>query len=253
MSVALSPRGTIIYPDSDGKPMSDNTKQSRWIVTLFDNLLALFRKSADVFVAADLLWYPVEGEPETRAAPDVMVAFGRPKGDRGSYKQWEENDVPVTIAFEILSPQNSYFEMADKLDFYDRYGVEEYYVYDPDSNKLVVYIRQTASLIRDYAVDGFVSPRLGIRIQLDEPEMTIYRPDGRPFLTFEELEEVRLAAVERVDTAEKKAADAENIVTVLRQHLARIVELSRKARASQASAEELQELDRLEQQATPPT
>ena len=31
MHVSLSslPRGTIIYPDSDGKPMADNTKQAR--------------------------------------------------------------------------------------------------------------------------------------------------------------------------------------------------------------------------------
>ncbi len=28
----------IIYPDSDGKPMADNTKQFRWIVTIKENL-----------------------------------------------------------------------------------------------------------------------------------------------------------------------------------------------------------------------
>jgi hypothetical protein len=45
----------IVYPERDGKPTADNTKQARWIVILFDNLLALFSGVADVFIAADIL------------------------------------------------------------------------------------------------------------------------------------------------------------------------------------------------------
>jgi len=69
----------IVYPESDGKPMADNTRQLESIVYLYDNLSALFADREDVFVAADLFWYPVEGHPEIRTAPDVMVAFGLPK------------------------------------------------------------------------------------------------------------------------------------------------------------------------------
>lgn len=29
----------IIYPDSDGEPIADNTKQFRWIVTIKENLV----------------------------------------------------------------------------------------------------------------------------------------------------------------------------------------------------------------------
>src|SRR6266481_5332706 len=97
---ATQPGPAVIgYPESDGKPMADNTKQLRWIVVLFGNLSALFRDRQDVFVAANLFWYPVEGENEVRAAPDVLVVFGRPKGDRGSYRQWEEDNVPMTVVF----------------------------------------------------------------------------------------------------------------------------------------------------------
>jgi Uma2 family endonuclease len=85
----------IIYPDSDGNPMSDNTKQYEWIVKIKENLEILFAPNDDVFIAGDLLWYPVEGSVKTRQAPDVMVVFGRPKGDRGSYKQWQENNIPL--------------------------------------------------------------------------------------------------------------------------------------------------------------
>jgi hypothetical protein len=83
----------ITYPQSDGNPMADNTKQFRWIVTIQGGLDALFRDHPDIFVAGDLLWYPVEGHPEICTAPDAMVVFGRPKGDRGSYLQWEEGGV----------------------------------------------------------------------------------------------------------------------------------------------------------------
>lgn len=50
----------IIYPDSDAKPMADNTLQFRWIVTIEGGLDALFADRPDVFVAGDLLWYPVD-------------------------------------------------------------------------------------------------------------------------------------------------------------------------------------------------
>jgi hypothetical protein len=53
-------------------------------VTIKENLELVFADNPEVFVAGDLLWYPVEGNNKLRIAPDVMVAFGRPKGDRGS-------------------------------------------------------------------------------------------------------------------------------------------------------------------------
>jgi len=57
----------IIYPDSDGEPMADNTKQFRWIVTVKENLEILFANIIiDVFVAGDLLWYPVQGNNKIR-------------------------------------------------------------------------------------------------------------------------------------------------------------------------------------------
>lgn len=231
-NTTLASSGPVSYPESDGKPTADNTKQGRWIVLLYDNLTALFRAVQDVFVAQNLYWYPVEGQPEVRTAPDVLLSFGRPKGDRGSYKQWEEGNTPLTVVFEILSPGNTYREMDDKLDFYDEYGVEEYYVYDPDSNHLTVYVRRGEVFRKVRPLAGFVSPRLGIRFDLSEPELVVYGPDGKRFLTFEELK----------DTQE----DAENRVR-------RLAELSRKARRGQATTEELQELDRLEEQSSLPS
>src|SRR5262249_339924 len=132
----------VVYPDSDGMPMSDNTLQFEWITTIKLGLDDVFRDREDVFVAGDLLWYPVEGQPDIRIGPDVLVAFGRPGGYRGSYKQWEEGGIPPQVVFEILSPNNSLHEMVRKLRFYERYGVEEYYSYDRDHRSLEVWGRR---------------------------------------------------------------------------------------------------------------
>jgi Uma2 family endonuclease len=125
---SLSSPPDIHYPDSDGKPMADNTLQFRWILVIEQNIDWLFAEDPDVFVAGDLLWYPVEGNNRLSMAPDTMVVFGRPKGYRGSYQQWREDNIPPQVVFEILSPSNTMREMERKLLLYHSYGVEEYYL-----------------------------------------------------------------------------------------------------------------------------
>jgi Uma2 family endonuclease len=213
---ALSPN-SIIYPDSDGQPMADNTKQFRWIVTIKENLEILFADQADVFVAGDLLWYPVEGNNRLCQAPDVMVALGRPKGDRGSYQQWREANIAPQVVFEILSPSNSGLEMSRKLLFYQQYGVEEYYQYDPDHHDLVGSQRINGSLLAIPEMQGWVSPRLGIRFELAAETLIIYAPDGEPFLTPVELAQQRDLARQQVVHEQQRADAAQQQATAAQQ------------------------------------
>jgi Uma2 family endonuclease len=189
----------IVYPDSDGRPMADNTLQFRWIMTIQGGLDALFRTDPNVFVAGDLLWYPVEGHPDIRVAPDALVVFGRPKGYRGPYRQWVEGGVAPQVVFEVLSPGNTPVEMQQKLNFYDRYGVEEYYLYDPDSLALRGWQRQGDHLVPIPQTDGWVSPRLRVRFDLSAGELQIIGPDGRPFASYVELAAQRDQAQERAE------------------------------------------------------
>ena len=179
----------IIYPSDDGLPMSDNTLQFEYIVSLKQGFADLYRDDPNVFVAGNLLWYPVEGEPGIRRAPDALVAFGRPKGDRGSYLQWQEGGIAPQVVFEVLSPGNTLTEMGRKLRFYDLYGVEEYYIYDPDRNDLSGWQRQNGRMEVIEELNGWTSPLLGIRFELLPDDMRIIRPDGQPFLTYVELEQ----------------------------------------------------------------
>jgi Uma2 family endonuclease len=211
----------LIYPDSDGQPMADNTKQFRWIVTIKENLELLFANNSNVFIAGDLLWYPVKGDNKTRQAPDVMVAFGRPKGDRGSYQQWKEEHIAPQVVFEILSPGNRLKAMAHKLKFYERYGVEEYYLYEPDDIDLIGWLRSDDQLDVIEEMNGWVSPRLGIRFQVTTDNLEIYTPSGEKFLTYVELgqlmEQERQRAEEALDQLEQERQRYQALEALLRE------------------------------------
>lgn len=206
MSTITPPRQEIEYPDSDGRPMADNTLQFEWIVTIKENLGALFGNDPNVFVAGDLLWYPVEGQPTIRTAPDALVAFGRPKGYRGSYQQWREANVAPQVVFEILSPGNRFPEMLRKFQFYERYGVEEYYLYDPETGEATGWLREGNVLREIPSMNGWISPRLGVRFELTSGELRLYRPGGQPFTTFLELIRQREALEKERDDARSQAA-----------------------------------------------
>jgi Uma2 family endonuclease len=203
-------RPAIEYPDSDGLPMADNTLQYEWIVTIKGGLDAVFIDDPNVFVAGDLLWYPVEGKPTIRIAPDAMVAIGRPKGYRGSYKQWEEGNRAPQVVFEVLSPGNRPAEMIRKFQFYEQYGVEEYYIYNPDNGALDGWLRVGDRLEEVPEMAGFVSPRLGIRFDPGEgpDNLRIFGPDGSRFLTFAEWVEKAKADERRADAEHERAEQA---------------------------------------------
>ena len=198
----------VEYPDNDGRPMSENTLQFEWIVTIKEGLATLFADRADVFVAGDLLWSPLEGNTKKRTAPDAMVAFGRPQGYRGSYMQWEEAGIAPQVVFEVLSPGNRAGEMRHKFQFYQHFGVEEYYIYDPDRNTLKGWLRQDDRLVAIPAMQGWTSPKLGIRFELVADTLRLIRPDGQAFLTYLELFQDRDAERQRAD-AERQRADAQ--------------------------------------------
>ena len=225
----------IIYPESDGKPLSDNTKQFELITVIQGNIDTIVLD----FVAGNLSWFPVEMQTEINVAPDVMVVFGRPKGHRRSYRQWEEGNIPPQVTFEIASPSNSRQELEQKkLEFYNTYGVEEYYLYDPDRLHLMGWIRWGGELQPIVSMLGWVSPRLGIRFEMIDHDLKLFKPNGEAFATYRELTE--------------RARRAEALVEIERQR----VELERqqaeterqRAREAETKARESEQQKLFEQQ-----
>lgn len=205
-----TPKRAVHYPDSDGLPMSDNTLQYQYIVSTVAGFQELYSGRGDVFVAGDLLWYPTEGDNVTRSAPDAMIAFGRPPGHRGSYRQWEEGGIAPQVVFEILSPGNRLADRNRKLAFYLQFGVEEFYEYDPDRGDLAGWLREGGQLRPIAEMEGWVSPRTGVKFALRDGMLELTRPDGRRFLTYDELIEQRMLAESEGARAESERARADS-------------------------------------------
>ncbi len=129
------PPTAIEYPSSDGKPMAETDVHISLMSDLRYILLDFFRDEPDVYVAADLLLYYVEGEPRRRVAPDVFVARGVGKHSRRIYKLWEEGGPPETI-FEISSRQTWREDLQEKWRLYEQLGVREYFIFDPEYDYL---------------------------------------------------------------------------------------------------------------------
>ena len=231
-------KSNIIYPENNGEPMSNNTEQFRLIVEIKENLELVFANDQNVFIAGDLLWYPVEGKNKLCQAPDVMVVFGVPKGYRGSYQQWFENDIAPQVAFEILSPGNRSAPMIEKLKFYECYGVEEYYVYDPEKLELTGWLRVEGQFEAIEQMDGWVSPRLGVRFQLSETGLEMFGPSGEPFVSFVELARLRQEAQMRAEQ-ERLRAEQERLRADEEQQRAQQAEMMLEQERSRSQALEL--------------
>ena len=220
-SVANAKPSHVEYPDSDGKPMADNTLQWDAIAYVVGALRGWFMDRLDVFVAGDLLWYYEEGNPKARIAPDGLIAIGRPPGYRGSYIQWVEGGICPQVVFEVLSPKNTAGEMQRKYALYARLGCMEYYLIDPYLKKISGFERTERGLIFLADAVGRRSPALGLELRFDDEIFRFADQQGNELPTMVEAigaasrsaaaaaeVTVRLVAAE----AEAKRADVERLI-----------------------------------------
>ena len=224
----------VIYPESDDQPMAENFLQSIVIRTLVGGFERIYAGRTDVIVGGDFFCYPVKGDPSIVVAADAMVIVQVPEPldilAIGSYRQWEHGGHPA-LAVEVLSPRNSWAEMARKRRFYDQHGVDEYWVFDPRDGTLEVWVRDGEHLteVPDPG-GGWISPTTGVHVHVEGIELVVHDPDGRRrWLTPAQEGERGDAESARAD-AESARADAES---------ARAVAESARADAESARAAEL--------------
>ena len=200
----------VHYPDSDGKPMAENTLQFEWISTVKWNLETQFHDRSDVFVAGDHLIYPVEGDATIRQAPDIYVAFGVPKGHRGSYKVFEESHIFPQVVFEVWSPSNTVADMAITREFYEHYGAEEFVIIYPDFPAHVdIWQRSDDRFHKVANAAAWTSPRLGIRFKIGKGTVAMLGPDGKVFQNPTEIALQRNEAERALLIAEEDLFDSE--------------------------------------------
>jgi Uma2 family endonuclease len=225
------------YPSSDGQPIADNTLQFEWISTLKWGLDDLFRDRPDVFVAGDHLIYPVADHEEICLAPDVFVAFGRPKGHRSCYRLWDEGGIFPQVIFEVWSPSNRQQQMTTRFRFYEQHGAEEYYIIYPERPSFIDgWSRDGNRLLPIDNITTWTSPLLGLRFELFRGNLNIIRPDNTRFLTYVE---VRQQLADERTRANQVAAERDAERARAEQERARAEQEARRAERLAAKLREL--------------
>jgi hypothetical protein len=95
-------------------------------------------------------------------------------------------------------------------------GPDCYIVYPELPAAIDGWQRENGKFVAIPEMNGFVSPRLGIRFELRNENVVVHHPDGKQFLSFVELgtyadrENARaIAEQQRAETAEQRAETAE--------------------------------------------
>lgn len=186
------------YPSSDGKPMAESDLHRKEMMYLIEALEGWYEDAPDVYVAGDLLLYYVRGDRRSVVAPDVFVVKGIPRGNRKSYKLWEEKKGP-SFVIEVTSDSTRDVDLGRKRTLYEQWGVEEYFLHDPTNDYLEPGLQGYRLVNGRYQKiapepDGsLLSRATGLRLRREGNCLRLIDPaKGKPLLGAQELrEEVR--------------------------------------------------------------
>jgi Uma2 family endonuclease len=141
----------VFYPTEERKKMGETDFHYQQIKLLFDMLQIFFESRQDVYFASDIMFYYEEGNANKRFAPDLMICFGVKNEKRRSYKLWEEKVVP-SVVIEVASNATWEKDVTTKRRLYEKLGVQEYYVLDPEYKYLpqpmIAYRLEFGELVR---------------------------------------------------------------------------------------------------------
>lgn len=132
---AIPLRRDVEYPYSDGQPMAESDIHRKEMLDLIAALDRRYRGTPDVYVAGNMFLYFRQGDPRSVVAPDVFLVRGIAKGERKSFKLWEEGRVP-NLVIEVTSESTRNEDLTRKKTCYERLGVEEYILHDPEGDYL---------------------------------------------------------------------------------------------------------------------
>ena len=194
----------VEFPTSDGRPVAETPLHYRRLSDLAYCLTTFFKRRADAYIGVNMLAYDDPREPRRHLSPDIFVAFGGAnEEEREIYKLWEE---PAPAFVLEVTSKSTRREDERKKARYAKWGVAEYFMYDPRGEYLAPALqgfelfRGVYRPMRERALSngerGLSSGRLGLDLWLDGSTLRLYDPvAGRNLLTPEETSQ-RLAAAE---------------------------------------------------------
>ncbi|MBC7798900.1 MAG: Uma2 family endonuclease [Pyrinomonadaceae bacterium] len=229
-SISPSKNGVaeIHYPESDGKPMAETDKHLTQIIYLIESLRNYFRKRDDVYVFGDMMFYYEEGNPRKVIAPDVAVVIGTTKEPRRTFKLWEEKTPQVV--FEISSRSTFNEDFQKKWQLYEKFGVKEYYIFDPESDylkdesfwayRLDDFGELNKVIIEDNRIHSDV---LNLALMISSEGLRFFNPATNEFLrSLSEETDVRSVIENQLKEETNARLQAENEIALLRAELERL-------------------------------
>lgn len=219
MSEVLRGESRVVeFPTSDGRPVAETPLHYKRLSDLAYCLTTFFRRRADAYVGVNMLAYDDPKEPRRHLSPDIFVAFGgssEEEREREIYKLWEEPSPAFVL--EVTSRSTRREDERKKVR-YAKWGVAEYFMYDPREDYLAPALqgfelfrggyRSKRERTLSNGERGLSSGRLGLDLWLDGSTLRLYDPvAGRNLLTPGETEQRRLAAEARARAAETELSE----------------------------------------------
>lgn len=189
----FSDNGEIYYPDTDPKAMPGTDIHFKLIANLVLILELFLQSQPDANAFGDLMFYYEKSNAKKFVAPDVMVCFGIDKQPRRVYKLWEENSVP-SVVIEIASEHTWREDLTKKFALYQKLGVREYYVFDPEYRHLtqpLIAFHQSDDGLAEVPVNygRIFSSVLGLELVDTGETLRLFNPETNEFLmTMEEIQ-----------------------------------------------------------------
>jgi Uma2 family endonuclease len=218
----------IIYPESDGQPMTESDATRDYLIYCVEVLRLFFQSRRQVYVSGNLFIYYEEGNPRAALSPDVFVIFGVNNRQRRSYKAWQEGGKLPSFILEVTSMTTRKQDEVEKPRLYARLGVEEYFQYDPTADYLKPQLKGRRLVNGEYqplpleaTTDGtpfIYSAVLGLDLRLLTPtqqalgiaplpkELRFFDPQtGQKLLSRDEVEQERELVLQERDLAQQQA------------------------------------------------
>ena len=217
-----------VFRDADGYLLEDGMSQTdRHMSQTALWYHALKRRLPNATVCSDLPLHYRRGDTDATLVPDLFVALRTPRLEgRRFYKLWEHPAPDLVI--EMLSESTSGNDVGPKLATYERLGVREYWLFDPEgfeSSTPLTGHRLFAGRYWPVAADASgVSPSkvLDLGLHVCAGELRFRDPaTGRDLRTYDEAEQRGDAEKNRADAEKVRADAAERELARLRLRLER--------------------------------
>jgi Uma2 family endonuclease len=231
MSISKLTPFDVFYPESDGKPMAETDVHRDRMVELIEAIRFHFRDDPQLYVSGNLFVYFEEGNPAKVVAPDFFAVRGVPGGRRRTYKVWKEGKPPA-VTIELTSKSTHREDLVDKRAIYERIGVQEYFIFDPEGIRFDPQFRgfrlqggrlePVEGLLLSDGTQVFTCEVLGLELHGKGTEIRWVDPRTRERLIIPEEYAGALAREQRLrDQESQRAKAAEAEVARLKEELNR--------------------------------